>query len=113
MLSTKVASLSQAARELSGGNQQKLVIAKWIARGGEVFLVEDPTRGVDVGAKPQIWRAIDALTRQGKAVLLITSELQELMDISDRIIVMSRGRVTGHFERKEFSVESIARCAVM
>lgn len=113
MLSTKVASLSQAARELSGGNQQKLVIAKWIARGGEVFLIEDPTRGVDVGAKPQIWRAIDALTRQGKAVLLITSELQELMDISDRIIVMSRGRVTGHFERQEFSVESIARCAVM
>lgn len=112
-LSTKVASLSQAARELSGGNQQKLVIAKWIARGGEVFLIEDPTRGVDVGAKPQIWRAIDELTRQGKAVLLITSELQELMDISDRIIVMSRGRVTGHFERPEFSVEGIARCAVM
>lgn len=112
-LSAKVASLSQAARELSGGNQQKLVIAKWIARGGEVFLVEDPTRGVDVGAKPQIWRAIDELTRQGKAVLLITSELQELMDISDRIIVMSRGRVTGHFNRAEFSVEGIARCAVM
>lgn len=111
-LSAKVTSLAQSARELSGGNQQKLVIAKWIARGGDVFLIEDPTRGVDVGAKPQIWRAIDELTRQGKAVLLITSELQELMDVCDRIIVMSRGRVTGRFERPEFSVENIARCAV-
>jgi ribose transport system ATP-binding protein len=111
-LAAKVSGPAQPAVELSGGNQQKIVIAKWIARGGDIFLIEDPTRGVDVGAKPQIWRAVHELAGKGKAILLVTSELQELMDVSDRIIVMSRGRVTGHFTRPEFSVESIARCAV-
>lgn len=111
-LSAKVSGVAQPAIELSGGNQQKIVIAKWIARGGDILLIEDPTRGVDVGAKPQIWRAVHELAGKGKAILLVTSELQELMDVSDRIIVMSRGRVTGHFTRGQFSVESIARCAV-
>lgn len=111
-LAAKVTGTSQPAMELSGGNQQKIVIAKWMARGGDIFLIEDPTRGVDVGAKPQIWRAVHELAEQGRAILLVTSELQELMDVCDRIIVMSRGRVTGHFTRPQFSVENIARCAV-
>jgi ribose transport system ATP-binding protein len=108
LLGVKVSSLAQAAYQLSGGNQQKIVIGKWIARGADIIIAEDPTRGVDVGAKFEIWRTIQRLAESGKAIILITTELQELMDACDRIIVMSRGRVTGHFDREEFSAEAIA-----
>ncbi len=97
---------------LSGGNQQKVVIGKWLAREGDILLVEEPTRGVDVGAKPQIWAALDDLAARGKAILLVSSELPELMGVCDRIVVMSCGRVTGCFARPDFSAEEIARCAV-
>ncbi|AZO73429.1 MAG: ATP-binding cassette domain-containing protein [Mesorhizobium sp.] len=111
-LAIKTNGLSQLASQLSGGNQQKIVIGKWIARGGDIVIAEDPTRGVDVGAKFEIWRAIQDLAEQGKAILLLTTELQEMMDACDRILVMSRGRVTGHFHRKDFSAEAIAHCFV-
>ncbi|MBL8584905.1 MAG: sugar ABC transporter ATP-binding protein, partial [Rhizobiaceae bacterium] len=111
-LAIKVSGLGQLASQLSGGNQQKIVIGKWIARGGDIVIAEDPTRGVDVGAKFEIWRAIQELAEEGKAVLLLTTELQEMMDACDRILVMSRGRVTGHFRREEFSAEAIAHCFV-
>jgi ABC-type sugar transport system ATPase subunit len=111
-LAAKVSSLSQIVSQLSGGNQQKIVIGKWIAQGGNVIIAEDPTRGVDVGAKFEIWRAVQGLAESGKAVILITTELQELMDACDRIVVMSRGRVTGRFRREEFSAEAIAHCFV-
>jgi ribose transport system ATP-binding protein len=107
-LATKISGLSQIVSQLSGGNQQKIVIGKWIAQGGEIIIAEDPTRGVDVGAKFEIWRAVRELAESGKAVLLITTELQELMETCDRIVVMSRGRITGHFRREEFSAEAIA-----
>jgi ABC-type sugar transport system ATPase subunit len=112
LLGAKVSSLSQAVYQLSGGNQQKIVIGKWIARGADIIIAEDPTRGVDVGAKFEIWRTIQRLAESGKAIILITTELQELMDACDRIIVMSRGRVTGHFDREDFSAEAIAHCFV-
>jgi len=108
ILAAKVSSLSQLISQLSGGNQQKIVIGKWMARGGDIVIAEDPTRGVDVGAKFEIWRAVQKLAEDGKAVLLTTTELQELMDACDRIVVMSRGRVTGQFRRDEFSAEAIA-----
>ncbi|TPL36019.1 sugar ABC transporter ATP-binding protein [Mesorhizobium sp. B2-4-6] len=111
-LAIKTNGLAQLASQLSGGNQQKIVIGKWIARGGDIVIAEDPTRGVDVGAKFEIWRAIQDLAEQGKAILLLTTELQEMMDACDRILVMSRGRVTGHFHRKDFSAEAIAHCFV-
>ncbi|MDX8500624.1 sugar ABC transporter ATP-binding protein [Mesorhizobium sp. VK4C] len=111
-LAIKTNGLSQLASQLSGGNQQKIVIGKWIARGGDIVIAEDPTRGVDVGAKFEIWRAIQDLAEEGKAILLLTTELQEMMDACDRILVMSRGRVTGHFHRKDFSAEAIAHCFV-
>lgn len=111
-LAIKSSALSQLVSQLSGGNQQKIVIGKWIARGGDIVIAEDPTRGVDVGAKFEIWRAIQGLAEEGKAVLLLTTELQEMMDACDRILVMSRGRVTGHFQRKDFSAEVIAHCFV-
>jgi ABC-type sugar transport system ATPase subunit len=112
LLGAKVTGLSQAVYQLSGGNQQKIVIGKWIARGADIIIAEDPTRGVDVGAKFEIWRTIQRLAESGKAIILITTELQELMDACDRIIVMSRGRVTGHFDREDFSAEAIAHCFV-
>ncbi|WP_167484259.1 sugar ABC transporter ATP-binding protein [Mesorhizobium tamadayense] len=111
-LAIKVSGLFQLASQLSGGNQQKIVIGKWIARGGDIVIAEDPTRGVDVGAKFEIWCTIQGLADEGKAVLLLTTELQEMMDACDRILVMSRGRVTGHFDRKDFSAEAIAHCFV-
>ncbi|TIS56010.1 MAG: sugar ABC transporter ATP-binding protein [Mesorhizobium sp.] len=111
-LAIKTNGLSQLASQLSGGNQQKIVIGKWIARGGDIVIAEDPTRGVDVGAKFEVWRAIQDLAEEGKAILLLTTELQEMMDACDRILVMSRGRMTGHFHRKDFSAEAIAHCFV-
>jgi len=98
---------------LSGGNQQKVVLGKWIARGADVWIVEEPTRGVDVGGKQHIWQALHALSRDGKAILVVSSELPELMGLCDRIVVMSRGRITGEFERQAFEADAIARCAVM
>lgn len=97
---------------LSGGNQQKVVLGKWISRGADVWIVEEPTRGVDVGGKPQIWEALHRIAQEGKAILVVSSELPELMGICDRIVVMSRGRITGEFGREAFDADAIARCAV-
>lgn len=97
---------------LSGGNQQKVVLGKWIARAARVWIVEEPTRGVDVGGKPQIWEALLAASREGKAILMVSSELPELMGICDRILVMSRGRLTGEFARAHFDAAEIAHRAV-
>ena len=97
---------------LSGGNQQKVVLGKWLSRGADVWIVEEPTRGVDVGGKTQIWEALHRISREGKAIIVVSSELPELMGICDRIAVMSRGRVTGEFERTAFDADAIARCAV-
>jgi ABC-type sugar transport system ATPase subunit len=98
-LSIRGAELSEPAARLSGGNQQKVVVAKSLAREPSVLLLDEPTRGVDVGAKSEIYRLIDDLAREGKAILLISSELEEVLSMSDRILVMREGRITGEFER--------------
>jgi ribose transport system ATP-binding protein len=85
----------QAAGALSGGNQQKIVIAKWVARGAKIFMFDEPTRGIDVGAKQEVFEQMGALARQGAAVLMVSSELPELIQIADRILVMAEGRITG------------------
>jgi len=108
LLAIKVGSATQRISQLSGGNQQKVVIGKWIARKCDIIIAEDPTRGVDVGAKYEIWRAIQSLAEEGRAVILLTTELEEMMAACDRIIVMGRGRITGTFQRDEFSAEDIA-----
>jgi len=79
--------------ELSGGNQQKVVLGKWLARGCRVLLLDEPTRGVDIGAKIEIYRLIRELAAQGAAVMLISSELPEILHLADRIVVMSKGRI--------------------
>jgi ABC-type sugar transport system ATPase subunit len=94
-LQIKVTGRHQAAATLSGGNQQKVVLAKWLERNAEVVIFDEPTRGIDVGAKYEIYLLINRLAAQGKAVLLISSELPEVLGMSDRILVMHDGRITG------------------
>jgi ABC-type sugar transport system ATPase subunit len=86
---------SQLAGRLSGGNQQKVVIAKWLARGAKVFLFDEPTRGIDVGAKVEVFEVMDALAKSGAAVLMVSSELPELLQVADRILVMRQGKISG------------------
>jgi ABC-type sugar transport system ATPase subunit len=94
-LRIKSSSPRQAAGRLSGGNQQKIVIAKWVARGARVFLFDEPTRGIDVGAKQEVFEQMDQLARSGAAILMVSSELSELIQVADRILVMRQGRLTG------------------
>jgi len=101
----------QPAKALSGGNQQKVVVAKWLLSQPSVFIMDEPTRGIDVGAKYEIYSIIDQLAAGGSGVLFISSELEELMGMCDRIVVMSRGEVYGHFTRDEFDQEVILRSA--
>jgi ABC-type sugar transport system ATPase subunit len=94
-LRIKIDSPSQRAGKLSGGNQQKVAISKWLVRGARVFLFDEPTRGIDVGAKVEVFQTMDELARSGAAILMVSSELPELLQVADRIIVMRRGEITG------------------
>ena len=105
------AALSAPVEVLSGGNQQKVLLAKILALDPEVVILDEPTRGVDVGAKAEIYRLIDELTTKGKAILLISSEMNEVLSMSDRIIVMHEGRISGEFARAEFSQAAIGAAA--
>lgn len=98
-LRIKASSASQRAGRLSGGNQQKVVIAKWLASGARVFLFDEPTRGIDVGAKVEVFEVMDELARKGAAVLMVSSELPELLQVADRIVVMRSGIITGELPR--------------
>jgi ribose transport system ATP-binding protein len=111
-LGVKTPSLGARAATLSGGNQQKVVVAKWLASEPRILLFDEPTRGVDVGAKAQIRDLLQELAGKGMAVLLTSSELPELIDVCDRILVMKRGRVSGEFVRDTFDAEEIGRLAV-
>ncbi len=94
-LRIKCSSTEQRAGKLSGGNQQKVVIGKWMARGARIFLFDEPTRGIDVGAKQEVFDEMDRLAREGAAVLMVSSELPELLQMADRIVVMACGRIRG------------------
>ncbi len=94
-LRIKCESPRQLAGRLSGGNQQKVVIAKWLVRGARVFLFDEPTRGIDVGAKVEVYEVMDELARSGAGILMVSSELPELLQVADRILVMRQGRITG------------------
>lgn len=111
-LKVKTTGPEQRLKFLSGGNQQKVVIAKWLAAHPRIMVLDEPTRGIDVGAKVEIYRLINELTAKGIAVLLISSELPEVMGMSDRIIVMHEGRITGELAREDFSEEQIMAYAI-
>ncbi|WP_343039479.1 sugar ABC transporter ATP-binding protein [Microvirga makkahensis] len=100
------------AKHLSGGNQQKVVIAKWLLRRPKVFILDEPTRGIDVGAKQEVYRIINRLVEEGGAVFLISSEIEEVMGLSDRILTISKGEITGSFERSGFDREAILAAAM-
>ncbi|CDY76487.1 Ribose ABC transport system, ATP-binding protein RbsA (TC 3.A.1.2.1) [Caballeronia glathei] len=102
---------AQAVSELSGGNQQKVVIGRWLARDCRVLLFDEPTRGIDVGAKFDIYGLMGALAREGRALVVVSSDLRELMLICDRIGVMSAGRMTGVFDRDEWSQDALLAAA--
>ena len=106
-LKLKYGGPSKNAGTLSGGNQQKVVLAKWLARKPEILLLDEPTRGVDVGAKAEIYALIRSLAEKGLALLVVSSELPELMTLCDRILVMSQHRIVGELQRPEFSEETI------
>lgn len=104
----RASGIEQVVNKLSGGNQQKVVLSKWLAAGPKVLILDEPTRGIDVGAKAEIHRLMSELAQQGMAVLLISSELPEIMGMSDRILVMREGRLVAQFPRAEATQESIA-----
>ena len=111
-LRVRAPSIEAEVRTLSGGNQQKVVLARWLARKPAVLILDEPTRGVDVGAKAEIYRIIADLAAAGMAVLVISSELPELLGLADRILVMQNGRLTGELDRDEASEEKILALAM-
>jgi ribose transport system ATP-binding protein len=110
-LGIRTPSVAQPVRLLSGGNQQKVVIAKWLLRDCDILFFDEPTRGIDVGAKAEIHKLIDALAAQGKAIVVISSELPEILRLSHRVLVMCEGRVTGEQDAREATQESIMQLA--
>jgi ribose transport system ATP-binding protein len=110
-LGVRCVSVEQRAWELSGGNQQKVIVAKWLFRDCDILIFDEPTRGIDVGAKFEIYEALGALAEKGKAIIVVSSDLKELLAICDRIIVMSAGKVAGSFSRDEWTQEKIMAAA--
>lgn len=110
-LSIKTPSSKTQIQSLSGGNQQKVLIARWLANDPDVLILDEPTRGIDVGAKYEIYCIIAELARQGKSIIMISSEMGELIGMSDRIMVMCNGRVTGFVERQDATQEKIMALA--
>ena len=104
--------LEKRVLDLSGGNQQKVVIAKWLNTSAEVFLFDEPTRGIDVGGKIEVYRLMGELVSRGAAIVMISSELPEILGLSDRILVMREGRICGEFTRAEATEEKILNCAL-
>ncbi len=111
-LSIKTRDEDIKAATLSGGNQQKMSLAKWISRDCSVMIIDEPTRGIDVGAKIEIYKLINELTEHGVAVIVVSSETAELMGICDRIVVMRRGKIQGELNRQDFSEEDILRLSI-
>ena len=110
-LRVKTPTLDTVIASLSGGNQQKIVFAKWLLRDPDILILDEPTRGIDVGAKYEIYKLMTSLVKQGKAVIMVSSELPELIGMCDRIYVMAKGTITGELKREEFSQELIMKYA--
>jgi ribose transport system ATP-binding protein len=110
-INIKTPSLETRAANLSGGNQQKIVLAKWLGLAPKVLIFDEPTRGIDVGAKSEIYALIRKLAGEGVSIIVISSEMEEVLGISDRIAVMHEGNVTGILERSQFSEEAVMRLA--
>ncbi len=110
-LKTKTPNVAQLVKKLSGGNQQKVVIAKWLVRDSDILIFDEPTRGIDIGAKSEIYHLMEELAKQGKSIIMVSSELPEVLRMSDRVIVMCEGKVTGTFDISEATQERIMQAA--
>ena len=110
-LSIKTPSSKTQIQSLSGGNQQKVLIARWLANDPDVFIMDEPTRGIDVGAKYEIYCIIADLAKQGKSIIMISSEMSEIIGMSNRVMVMCDGRITGFIDGKDATQENIMALA--
>ena len=110
-LNTKTPTIETPIQNLSGGNQQKVLVGRWLLTDPDILIVDEPTRGIDVGAKAEIHSLITRLAGEGKAIIMISSELPEVMGMSDRIVVMHEGTMTAIVDRKDFSSELILKYA--
>jgi ribose transport system ATP-binding protein len=110
-INIKTPSPEMRAANLSGGNQQKVVLAKWLGFAPKVLIFDEPTRGIDVGAKAEIYALIRKLAQEGVSVIVVSSEMEEILGISDRIAVLHEGKLTGILERAQFSEEAVMRLA--
>lgn len=113
VLKTKTPSMKQQIKNLSGGNQQKVIVAKWLIRDSEIFIFDEPTRGIDVGAKSEMYTLMEDLAAKGKSIIMISSELSEIQRLSDRIVVMCEGRVTATLGIEDVTQEEIMKFATM
>ncbi|MCL4377873.1 MAG: D-xylose ABC transporter ATP-binding protein, partial [Actinobacteria bacterium] len=110
-LNIKTPGINTLANNLSGGNQQKVIVAKWLEKNSRIFLMSEPTRGIDVGSKAEIYQIAESLCQQGAAVLIVSGELPEILSVSDRVIVMKDGRIAGEFMTRQTSQEELMHCA--
>lgn len=113
VLKTKTPSMKQQIKNLSGGNQQKVIVAKWLLRDSEIFIFDEPTRGIDIGAKSEMYTLIEELASKGKSIIMISSELSEIQRLSDRVMVMCEGRVTATLDIEDATQEEIMKYATM
>jgi ribose transport system ATP-binding protein len=112
-LNIKTPSLDQFVKNLSGGNQQKVVIAKWLIKNSSILIFDEPTRGIDVGAKSEIYSLMNELVKEGKSIIMISSELGEVLRMSDRVVVMNEGRITGILNIEDATQEKIMGLATL
>ena len=110
-LAVKTSALDMNAATMSGGNQQKVVIAKWLATNPKLLIIDEPTRGIDVGTKAEVHRLLSELAGQGLAILMISSELPEVLGMADRVLVVCEGRITANLDRAEATPEAVMHAA--
>ena len=112
-LRTKTPSMEQLVKNLSGGNQQKVIVARWLLKNADIFIFDEPTRGIDIGAKSEMYDLIAELASQGKSIIMISSELAEIQRLSDRVVVMCEGRITADLPIDGLTQEKIMKYATM
>lgn len=105
----KTPSMFQKVKNLSGGNQQKVVLGRWLGASPEILIFDEPTRGIDVGAKAEIYKLMTQLVEEGKSIIMISSEMSELLGMSDRLVILSKGRYTGSLDKEEFTQETVLK----
>jgi ABC-type sugar transport system ATPase subunit len=111
-LDVRTDSMFKAAGMLSGGNQQKVIIAKWLHKGFDVLILDEPTKGIDVNAKSEIYKLLQHLTSQGKALIMVSSDTPEVISLCDRVMVVRKGKITGEFSGSDITEENVIKAAL-